>query len=219
MRPLRLASPVNWPGWRLRLLAMDDLGGPLALRLCTDVAALAGHQDRHGEAQALGRYHVAPFFPKPVHRRLAAVALILFCLLMLDGKLVAFGVPARDLDIAEDLACCPDPPIGVCAMLVGDLIVVAHDAVLPQALPKEEALFSAVHIIFGQKIVDLAVDAAASISSMRVLPLAAAVKETTALRECFRQPSCAYRQDAPSSAVSMMQTRGASIGQTISPEH
>lgn len=47
-------------GGRLRRFAVHDLAGAITLGFGVHIAAFAGHDHGHGQAQALGGQHVAP---------------------------------------------------------------------------------------------------------------------------------------------------------------
>ena len=106
---------------------------------------------------------VRPFLPKPLRRFVARRPFGKIGLSMHHRQFVAIVVLIGEFVVAEHLAGRPGRAIISHAVLVGDVVVVAHDAVVLPVVLEEKMVFLARHAVIHQVLVHFGIDAAAII--------------------------------------------------------
>src|SRR5829696_6355512 len=96
---------------------------------------------------------VGPLLPEPVHGFVAVCPLAQVRLRVHDRQFIAVVVLPRDLTIPEHLARRACAAVYCYPMLICDVVVVPHDAVLPQMLVEEEVVLVSGHAVVHQELV------------------------------------------------------------------
>src|SRR5215213_1952306 len=110
---------------------------------------------------------VGPLLPEPVHSLVAVRTLAEVRLRVHNRQLVALVVLPRDLAIAEYLARGAGRAVCCHSVLVGNVVVVPHHAVLPEMLVEEEVVLVSGHAVVHQELVHLRVDPTAVVEVER----------------------------------------------------
>src|SRR3954452_25404759 len=110
---------------------------------------------------------VGPLLPEPVHSLVAVRTLAEVRLRVHDRQLVALVVLPRDLTIAEHLARGAGRAVWCHSVLIFDVVVAPHHAVLPEMLVEEELVLVPGHAVVHQDLVHLRVDAPAVVEVER----------------------------------------------------